>query len=97
MEQHDDGRRDPIEDALLEAARSDEDRAVARGIRLESDRIVSLILGGQAGRPEVEEAVAALRADVLELFPGAGELFDAIYLSRFRRLWGQFRPGEGSL
>jgi hypothetical protein len=97
MERHDDRHGDPIEDALLEAARSDEDRAVARGIRIEADRIVSLILGGEAGRSDVEEAVADLRADVLEIFPGGEDLFEAIYLSRFRRLWEQFRPDDGRL
>lgn len=98
MESGDDRRPlDVIERSLLEAARNDEDRAVARGIRLEADRIVSLILGGEAPRAEVEAAVMALRRDVLEVFPGGGELFEAIYLARFRRLWEQFRPGEGSL
>ncbi|MDD3641855.1 MAG: hypothetical protein PHQ19_00100 [Candidatus Krumholzibacteria bacterium] len=85
---------DPVEDALLEASRNDEDRAIARGIRLEADRIASLILGGEANGDEVQEEIAALRADVLEVFPGSGDLFDAIYLGRFRRLWEQFRPEE---
>ena len=91
----DDG--DAIERALEEAAGRDLDRAVARGIRLESDRIVSLILGGEAARDEVEGAIGMLRAGVLEVFPQSGELFDAIYLGRFRRLWNQFRPDEEPL
>lgn len=90
-------RNDPLEDALLDAVRRDEDRAIARGIRLEADRIASLILDGDASRAEVGEAVEALRREVLEVFPDGGELFDAIYLGRFRRMWEQFRPDEEPL
>jgi len=98
MKPNDDGTdRDPIEDALLEAERNDEERAIARGIRYEADWIASLIIDQNASREDVEVMIAILRSDVLDVYPGKDELFDAIYLGRFRRLWEQFRPGEGSL
>ncbi|MFO7915023.1 MAG: hypothetical protein R6U43_04970 [Candidatus Krumholzibacteriales bacterium] len=60
-------------------------------IRREADRITIQILYSDLPRVDVEIAIRSFRKRVLESFPGKRELFDGIYLSRFRRLWDQFR------
>jgi hypothetical protein len=87
---------DGIERELFEAAGREFDRRRSEGIRLESDRIVSMIFDGMPA-VDVEIAVRCLRKDVLAEFPGREELFDSIYSARFRRIWEQFRPDEGEL
>lgn len=63
-------------------------------IRREADRITIQILYSDLPRVDVEIAIRAFRKRVLESFPGKRELFDGIYLSRFRRLWSQFRNSD---
>jgi len=46
---------------------------------------------------DIEIRIESFRAEVLSEFPDGGELFDAIYLSRFKRLWSQFRSDEEGL
>lgn len=48
-------------------------------------------------RIDIEIEIESFRKDVMMGFPDRGELFDAIYLSRFKRLWSQFRRDEGDL
>ncbi len=66
-------------------------------IRRRADRVVSLIFQKDMPRVDVEIQINAFRKEVLEHFPEKEELFDAIYLGRFRRLWEQFRQGEEPL
>jgi len=59
-----------------------------------ADRVSVLVLADWY--PEVDAIIAVenLRETAREMFPGSDELFDMVYLSRFRRLWEQFR-GRG--
>ena len=63
----------------------------------EADRISSMILYSDLPRVDIEIAIRNFRREVLSLFPEKEELFDNLYLSRFKRLWSQFRSGEGEL
>ncbi len=74
-----------------------EDWERMQSIRRRADRIVSLIFQKDMPRVDVEIQINAFRKEVLEHFPEKEELFDAIYLGRFRRLWEQFRQGEEPL
>jgi hypothetical protein len=69
----------------------------ADAIRRTADRIVSLILFGDMPRIDIEIQIESFREDVLTEFPDGGDLFDAIYLARFKRIWSQFRPDEEGL
>ncbi len=69
----------------------------AEAFRRSSDRIASLILHSDMPRIDVEIEIESFREEVLAEFPEREELFEAIYLARFKRLWGQFRGGEGDL
>jgi len=73
------------------------DRARAQEIREIADRISSLILQKDMPRVDIEIEIKNFRTFVLEHFPEKEELFKAIYINRFRRLWNQFRGGEGPL
>ncbi len=67
---------------------------IARG----ADRIADMILAGDWPDVDVEIAIARLRDQAEELFPGRGWFFDLVYEARFRRLreqWGSHRRGEG--
>jgi DNA-directed RNA polymerase subunit RPC12/RpoP len=66
-------------------------------IRREADRITINILYSDLPRVDVEIAIRAFRSRVLENFPGKRELFDGIYLARFRRMWKQFRDDAVTL
>ena len=86
-----------LERELFESAGIAIDRRRARGIRTEADRIVSMILDADMPRIDIEIAIRSFRSGVLEEFPGREELFDALYLGRFRRIWEQFRQDGRSL
>ena len=58
---------------------------------------MSLILHSDMPAIDIEIQIESFRAEVLAEFPDGGELFDAIYLSRFKRIWSQFRSGEEDL
>ena len=73
------------------------DHARAREIRDAADRISTMILQKDMPRVDIEIEIRKLRAFVLEQFPEKEELFKAIYVGRFVRLWNQFRKGEGPL
>ncbi len=66
-------------------------------IRRRADRIVSIILMSDLPRVDVEIEIRGFRAFVSEELPGKEELFDAVYLARFRRIWGQWRGGRERL
>ncbi len=88
---------DALERQLFESAGEEHDRARSKGISTEADRIVSMILLPDMPRVDIEIAIRSFRSRVLEEFPGRDELFDALYVGRFRRIWEQFRQGEGAL
>jgi len=71
------------------------DLARAKSFSRESDEIVDMILRADMPRIDVENRIRAFRSRVLKEFPRKRELFDAIYLARFERIWSQFRTGEG--
>lgn len=73
----------------------DEERAAV--FRREADRIVSLILFSDMPRVDIEIAIRTFRDRILASFPEKEALFDALYLSRFRRLWNQFRDNDDTL
>ena len=81
-------KSDDIEDFRAHA-RSAPDPAFL--LRQAADRIVDLIL--TTDLPEVDVAIQAIKARELceRLLPERLELFDMVYLSRFSRLWNQFR------
>lgn len=73
------------------------DRKRAEEFRREADKIASMILYSDMPRVDIEIAIGSFRERVLAIFPEKGELFEAIYVNRFRRLWSQFRGGRESL
>lgn len=73
------------------------DREKAARIRAMADRIVGLIRTSDLPRVDIEIEIRNFREYVLENFPEKEELFKAIYINRFRRLWDEHRKGEGPL
>ena len=73
------------------------DRTRCESYRKRGDRIALLILHSDMPAVDIEIEIASFRALVLDDFPLSGELFEAIYGNRFKRLWEQFRPGKGPL
>ncbi len=63
-------------------------------LRREVDRVCSLIVTGRSPRVDVEIEIEKVRRLCRELFPRKEGLFDLIYMSRFQRLWKQFRGPE---
>ena len=87
-----------IERELFESAEErwiDESRAAS--YRRAADRIASLILHSDMPPIDIEIEIQSFRASVLEDFPDRQELFEAIYVSRFKRMWEQFRRDERPL
>ncbi len=73
------------------------DAARITEIREMADRISAIIRESDLPRVDVEIEVRKFREYVLEHFPEKEELFKAIYINRFRRLWDEHRKGEGPL
>ena len=69
----------------------------AKEIRAMADRISELIKQSDLPRVDIEIEIRKFRAYVLEHFPEKEELFRAIYIGRFRRLWDEHRKGERPL
>ena len=69
----------------------------AKEIRAMADRIAGLIKQSDLPRVDIEIEIRNFRRFVLEHFPEKEELFKAIYINRFRRLWDEHRKGEGPL
>jgi hypothetical protein len=83
--------------AGADAKERERDRGRAEEFRRAADRIASLILYGDMPRIDIEIQIRELRRTVLAVFPDKGELFDALYVGRFRRLWEQFRDSDEEL
>jgi len=88
---------DALEKELIDSLEKREDRERAERIKREADRISSLILYSDLPKVDVEIAIRNFRREVLELFPDKEELFNGLYLNRFRRLWKQFRSPDEEL
>lgn len=91
---------DAFEREIFEAVdRRERERGweLAEEIRRRADRIVSLILHGDLPRVDVEIEIRSFRAFVVAELPGREELFDGIYLARFRRIWEQWGREGGRL
>lgn len=74
------------------------DQAVEEKLRREADRICSLIVASDYPAIDIVIQIRKLRDYVSENMPERIDLFEMIYESRFRRLWGQFRKeSEGPL
>ncbi len=69
-----------------------EDQA-SEEIRRAADHVSALILFSDLPLIDIKIAAAAVRRLVGRLAPGETELYDRIYLARFRRLWNQWRGG----
>lgn len=57
-----------------------------------ADEIANLILHTDLPWVDIAIRIEELRALALRLFPQKMELFEMIYVRRFRRLWEQWRP-----
>ena len=89
---------DGIERELFESAEERwHDRVRAASFRRRADRIASLILHSDMPPIDIEIEIRSFRAAVLEEFHDRPELFEAIYIGRFRRMWEQFRPEQRPL
>ncbi len=60
-------------------------------LRRAADRVCSLILMSDYPEIDIEIEKAKVRQLAQELFPDRMDLYEMIYVSRFRRLWDQFR------
>lgn len=57
----------------------------------QADRVSVLVLRDDYPEIDVILAIEGLRQVAEGLFPGREDLFEMVYVSRFRRLWDQFR------
>jgi hypothetical protein len=64
---------------------------LAENLKRESHRICSLILNSDLPWIDIAIQINEMREMCLEQAPEKAELFDAVYLSRFTRLWDQWR------
>ncbi len=68
-----------------------------RAFQRKSDAIARLILTTDLPWVDIAIQINKLREDARRLFPQKMELFERIYVSRYRRLWSQWRqdaPGD---
>ena len=68
-----------------------EDDDPARVLQRMADRVASMIVTSSYSDVECAIAERALRMECLRLLPDKMDLFDRIYVARFRRLSEQFR------
>jgi hypothetical protein len=69
-----------------------EEQRRADRLRRTVDVACAVLRQGGLTRAEGEAIVAVTRAQVLELFPGRGDVFDLVLASRFRRILDEFCP-----
>jgi hypothetical protein len=65
-----------------------------RAFQRQADDVSRLILNTDLPWVDIEIRIEALRQEAERLFPRKLDLFERIYVSRFRRLWEQWRGGE---
>jgi len=56
-----------------------------------ADRICSMIIDKRYKYVDISVAIEKFKKEFLEVFPEKENLYNMIYESRFKRLWGQFR------
>lgn len=66
-------------------------RDLAELLKQESHRICAMILGGDYEEIDIAIEIDRLREYCERVAPDKSELFEAVYVGRFRRLWEQFR------
>ena len=86
-----------LERELLKGVEKSKDRRLAERIRHDADRISSMILYSDMPKVDIEIAIRGFKREVLKVFPNKEQLFNNLYLSRFKRLWHQFRHEGGEL
>jgi len=59
-----------------------------------ADRVSVLVLREDYPAIDVVIEIENLRSAAREMFPGCERFFEMVYVSRFRRLWRQFRGGS---
>jgi len=64
-----------------------------REFQAKADEISRLILNTDLPWVDIAIRIEQLRWEAERLFPGKEKLFEMIYVSRFRRLWSQWREG----
>lgn len=79
--------------ARLEAL-CDEDERI-QTIQRQADRICQMIVEDEVPAIDIDIQQAKLREAISQSFPEKLSLYHLLYESRFRRLWHQFRGGEG--
>ena len=68
-----------------------QDQDEAAQLQRQADRITNLILHSDLPKIDIDIQIDNLRFWCKTLLPEKVDLFDRIYVSRFRRLWEQFR------
>ena len=68
-----------------------------RAFQRQADEVSHLILNTDLPRVDVLLRIESLQEEARRRFPRKMDLFDRLYLSRFRRLWSQWRPDEPDL
>ena len=66
-----------------------------RAFQREADEISRLILNTDLPWIDIEIRINRVRQEAQRLFPRKMDLFEKIYMARYRRLWSQFRTGTG--
>jgi hypothetical protein len=69
----------------------DRESRYLRTFQTKADSIAHLIVNTDLPWVDVVIQIERLREEALRLFPQKMFLFDLVYLSRFRRLWHQWR------
>ena len=72
-----------------------EEQRRADRLRRTVDVACAVLRQGGLTRAEGEAVVALARGQVLELFPGRGDVFDLVLAPRFRRVLDEFCPRPG--
>lgn len=67
-----------------------EEKNIAQ-IRKTADRIVSLILNNNSTQIDIDIEKQKLRQLIEQISPERVDLYELIYVPRFKRLWNQFR------
>src|SRR5687768_11084123 len=73
----------------------EEKQSLAERLKRDSHRICALILNSDLEWIDISIEINEMRERCLAEAPDKAELFEAIYASRFERLWTQWREKKG--
>lgn len=73
----------------------EENIPLAEHLRRQSHRIATLIMNSDLDWIDIAIEVDRMRETCLSEAPEKAELFEAVYVSRFNRLWSQWRGPDG--